>query len=351
MKRLRLTATLFAATLVCATWATAQPAGDATADASDTPAPSGSDDSASSEETATDAAAEGEPERMAPLSETLHGMAKAEYEAARILYQDGDYQGALTKLKVAYQQAKDPRLLWNMAAAEKNLRHYARVIELMDEYLAAGEPYITPADEEQARTLVDTVRGFVSTVTVRAKPDGALVSVDGAPVGNAPLPGPLSLDFGSRTFRVTLSGYEPWSQQVELKGGETHQLDVSLVREINEGQLKIVSDSNATIRVDGAVVGVGLWEGQLLAGAHTVQIEAPGKIPTTTEVVVAKGEARIVNQPLRDEVVAKKKLPAWAWITGGVVTAAAVGAGTYFAVRGNESTPAPEPGTWGTLEF
>jgi len=36
-------------------------------------------------------------------------MAKAEYAAARILYDDGDFAGALEKLRSAYDLSKDPR--------------------------------------------------------------------------------------------------------------------------------------------------------------------------------------------------------------------------------------------------
>ena len=61
------------------------------------------------------------------LSESLSGAAKAEYDAGKLLYQDGDYAGAQLKFRAAYETSKDPRLLWNMAAAEKNLRHYAQV--------------------------------------------------------------------------------------------------------------------------------------------------------------------------------------------------------------------------------
>lgn len=291
------------------------------------------------------------PPALPPLAESLTGMARAEYQAARILYEDGDYQGALNKLKVAYEQSQDPRLLWNMAAAEKNLRHYARVMRLVDEYLAAGPPYVTPADAETARALVETVRGFVSEVTLSVEPAGALVTVDGEPAGQAPLPAPLVLDFGLRTLRVTSAGYVPWEEKLELTGGEPRAVAVALVREVNEGTLKVVTDAHGTIRIDGKVVGVGLWEGKLRAGVHTVQLEARGKVPTSTEVVIEKGAARVLNQPLRDEAVAKKRLPTWVWLTGGVAAAAAIGTGTYLATRGDPREPAVQQGSWGTLEF
>ncbi|HKQ68527.1 MAG TPA: hypothetical protein VJT73_04270, partial [Polyangiaceae bacterium] len=68
---------------------------------------------------------------MKPLSETLTGSAKTDYDAAKILYQDGDYSGASLKFKQSYEASKDVRLLWNMAACEKSQRHYAKVQKLV----------------------------------------------------------------------------------------------------------------------------------------------------------------------------------------------------------------------------
>lgn len=61
------------------------------------------------------------------LADTLTGDAKAEYEAGKLLYQDGDFKNALAKFQKAQELSKDARLSWNIAACEKNLRHYTRV--------------------------------------------------------------------------------------------------------------------------------------------------------------------------------------------------------------------------------
>src|SRR6478735_3963996 len=87
------------------------------------------------------------------LSDSLVGLAKKEYSAARILYQDGDYVGALLKLKSAHYISHDPRLLWDMAACEKNMRHYAAVMRLVEEYLAAETDVVTAQDRAHATNL------------------------------------------------------------------------------------------------------------------------------------------------------------------------------------------------------
>src|SRR5271154_4391087 len=65
-----------------------------------------------------------------PLSQSLTGEAKAAYDAAKLLLGDGDFAGAAIKFRAAYDQAGDARLLWNIAACEKNQRHYARTMAL-----------------------------------------------------------------------------------------------------------------------------------------------------------------------------------------------------------------------------
>lgn len=57
------------------------------------------------------------------LADTLTGEAKKSYEAARVLVGADDYAGAFERFKTAYQLSKDARLLWNMAATQKNLHH------------------------------------------------------------------------------------------------------------------------------------------------------------------------------------------------------------------------------------
>src|SRR5262245_25502031 len=68
------------------------------------------------------------------LAESLPGEARANYDAGRVLFEDQDYAGALVKFERAFKHTPDPRLLWNMAACEKSLRHYARALELLERY-------------------------------------------------------------------------------------------------------------------------------------------------------------------------------------------------------------------------
>ena len=97
------------------------------------------------------------------LSETLTGEARTDYDAAKLLYENGDFAGAASKFRQAYDRAHEPRLLWNIAVCEKGLRHYARVQKLSQRYLDEGRDLISPEQTKAARDLAEALKPFVGT--------------------------------------------------------------------------------------------------------------------------------------------------------------------------------------------
>jgi hypothetical protein len=302
------------------------------------------------------AAPPAQPPVAAPLGESLRGAARADYAAARILYEDGDFAGALTKLESAYAASKDPRLLWNMAACEKALRHYASVIDRLERYLKEGAALIGEEERKATRELVDTVRGFVNELRLDVRPGGVDVLVDGARVATTPLDKPLWVDMGRRKLRFEKAGFVPYETEMELSGGSSVDLAVELAPEVHEGTLRIVSDPKAVISVDGHVVGTASWVGQLPSGVHTVHISAEGKQPHKTDVVIKDRDTSALHVNLVDEARAPGQLvkdsssgALW-WIVGGVALAGA-GVGTYFLLRPGEEPAQPDCGTLGCFDL
>jgi hypothetical protein len=288
----------------------------------------------------------------APLAESLHGMARADYAAARILYEDGDYAGAYTKLEAAYAASKDPRLLWNMAACEKALRHYANVIDLLERYLTEGKELVGSDDRQATHELVETVREFVNELRLDVSPGGTRVSVDGTFVATAPLTRPLRLDMGKRKLRFEKPGYVTHETEMELSGGKSADLKVALEPELHEGTLRIVTDASAVISVDGHPVGTGMWTGTLPSGTHAVVIDATGKQSHKTDVVIRDRDTSSLHVNLIDEGRAQttSSNDALWWIVGGVALAGA-GVGGYFLLRSDDERSQPDGGTLGSAEL
>ena len=290
--------------------------------------------------------AEGEPEAPPgpkPLSETLTGMARAEYEAGRILYNDGDYQGARLKFEKAFSVSQDARLWWNIAAAEKNLRNYAKVIVALDKYLKDGGELLTPQDREDAKRLIETVSAFVATVELSVQPAGAAVLIDGVQVGTAPIAKPLRLDQGDRVFVVRKAGFIEHKEKRRLSGGDSVKFQVSLEPEPTDGKVRIVAGVGDSISIDGRVVGRGTWEGELPAGVHTLTVTAPKKRPYQSEIVVQVGQTSTARIALEDEGEKGSGFwgTPWPWVVGGAVLAAGAGVGAYFAFRPEDEGPPP----------
>jgi hypothetical protein len=303
------------------------------------------------------AAAENAPVPSAPpaaLAESLRGMARADYAAARILYEDGDYAGAFTKLEAAYLASRDPRLLWNMAACEKELRHYASVITLLERYLREGENIVAAEERAATAELLETVRAFVNELSLAARPEGAKVFIDDIEVATAPIASPLRVDMGKHKLRVALSGFVTHEAVLDLPGGKAMSLEVELAAERHEGTLRIVSDPNAVISVDGKVVGTASWVGPLATGSHIVHVTAAGKQPHKTEVVIADDATSSLHVNLLAEpsplVAASQGNSVWWWVIGGVALAGA-GVSTYLLLRPGEQPEQPELGTWGGFEL
>jgi hypothetical protein len=314
------------------------------------PAPAAPTAPAASPEQGAAAAAQ-----TAPLAESLRGAARADYAAARILYEDGDYTGALTKLESAYATSKDPRLLWNMAACEKALRHYASVIERLERYLNEGGALLGDEERQATHQLVDTVREFVNELRLDVQPAGVDVLVDGAKLATTPLARPLWVDMGRRRLRFEKAGYVPYETEMDLSGGSSVDLKVELSPEVHEGTLRIVSDPSAVISIDGHVVGTASWAGQLPSGAHTVQISAQGKQPHKADVVIKDHDTSALHINLIDEqkapgAYAKDSSGALWWIVGGVALAGA-GVGSYFLLRSNDEPAQPDCGTLACFEL
>jgi PEGA domain-containing protein len=292
----------------------------------------------------------------APLAESLQGMARADYAAARILYEDGDYPGALTKLESAYAASKDPRLLWNMAACAKALRHYASVIDLLERYLVEGSRMIGTEEREATSQLVETVQEFVNELRLDVQPEGVDVWVDGSKLVTTPLARPLRLDMGKRQLRLEKPGFQTYTTELDLAGGKSVDMKVTLAPEVHEGTLRVVSDPSAVISIDGHVVGTASWSGPLSSGVHRVSVSANGKQSYDTDVIVKDHDTNALHVNLQDEpknVLLRQNEPSgsalW-WVVGGVALAGA-GVGAYFLMRPDSEPTGPDGYTWAKIDL
>jgi len=280
-----------------------------------------------------------------PLSDALTGDAQVEYEAAKLLFSDGDLPGAATKFRRAYDLSKDPRLLWNIAVCEKEQRHYAKASSLVTQYLAEGVSMLAVDSRVQAEETLQSLRQFSSEVVFQNVPDGAKVLVDGGEVGTTPLGTPLFLDLGEHKLEVRVAGFLPFQTMLNVPGEKRLEVPVKLEKDTSSARLIVTTTQpKSVITVDGRVRGSDRWESGLAPGKHQVRVTAPGKQDYEVNVELAAQSSRTMEVTLKD----KKRSP-WPWIAGGAAVVAGATVGAIFLFRENTAEVAGPEGDLDTI--
>jgi hypothetical protein len=280
------------------------------------------------------------------LGDLLAGSAKADYEAARLLYLDGDFSSALVKFQSAYDISHEPRLLWNLAACHKQLRHYAQLEALLKRYLVEGASVISAADRAEANGLLETIGPFLADATIQVNETASNVYVNDQFIGQSPFTGPIRLDLGSRRLRVEKVGFVPYEEVLQVRGGSAIAIAVSLQPEVHQGTLRVFADGGGQIRVDGQVRGIGVWSGILPSGPHLVEVSANGKLPYHSDVVVMDNQTNSLRAMLENRPTSGSGFDTtWLWVAGSALLAAGLGVAGYYQFGPDQRAPAPVTGT------
>jgi hypothetical protein len=288
------------------------------------------------------------PAPSRPLADSLKGPAFDAYQSAKLLFANGDYQGSLTKFEQAYDLSKDPRLLFNVAICDKNVRRYAATQRMLRKYVQEMGTRIAPADQAAVDAALAAIQGLVGTVKLSVSEQGASVAVDGEAAGTTPLADPLAVDLGKHTLTVKKDGFVTSEQPFEVAGGNELAVTVTLAPEVHVARLLVRTEDDATVSIDGQPTTGGHFDGRLAPGPHAVLVTASGKLPYKADVDLRDGETRSLDVTLDSESHGQ----VWPWIVGGAAVVA-VGAviGGYFLFKPQDTTAPVPPGKFGSVTF
>jgi hypothetical protein len=193
-----------------------------------------------------------------------------------------DWTGALAEFLASRELYPTRSATRNAAIALRELRRYAEAYTLYHKLLTEFAADM-PADQLQAaRRELEQYERLAGKLDLRAAEPGALLVVDGEPIGMLPLSKPLVVDPGRHTLRITKAGFEPFELRVSLAGGELRRVDAKLVRLAPTGELVVMEQAGAALNVviDGVVVGVAPWRGKLAPGVHSIWLQGVSKLGT-----------------------------------------------------------------------
>jgi hypothetical protein len=166
----------------------------------------------------------------------------------------------------------------------------------------------------------------------------ASVVVDGTDVGNAPWRG--GLPAGVHVVGVRASGFSAAPRQVEVQGGQSTELGFALAP---DARLRLtIDDDAAVVRLDGAVLGRGSFDGPVPSGEHQLVVARldGGGTPFRTELALERGETRSMSIQIHHG----GELTVWLWVGGGVIVAGAITAGVLL-LTASKKFEGSSPGT------
>jgi len=267
-----------------------------------------------------------------PLASALRGAALESYRAAKLLYTEGDYPSALTKLAAAYAASGDPRLLWNMAACHKQLRHYAAVELLVKAYRASGVVWLSKDDAAKAEALLQVVASFVSSAVFRVTPVGAALQLDGAELDASESTQPQRLNLGEHVVNATMPGFEPKTVRFEVTGGQPIEVQIELNPSAQQAYALISAAPGGSVTLDSVAHG-RTFEGPLAVGRHRLRVEHADFEPVDRYLAVNDQQRVLVMANFDDRaprpVLLKQQaapaVPHWVWLAGGTLLATLAG--------------------------
>jgi serine/threonine-protein kinase len=180
-----------------------------------------------------------------------------------------------------------------------------------------------------------------AAAVIMTEPPSASVSIDGVPMGKTPLTR-TDLAPGAHSVRLSLEGYAPTEMSLQLDAG-TLPTPLRFVLQPTASALQVRSDPpGATVRVDGAVVGITPLSGlSAPAGTHEVELEAQGYRRWKQKVALSAGnEVSLQGTLMPIAAASSRRLGSLGWVGEGDLVTLGPGVSPPRRLSG---VPAPYP--------
>jgi hypothetical protein len=209
----------------------------------------------------------------------------------------GDWTTALASFEAADQASPSANTAKRVAKALYELK---RVMAAHDAYVKLLEDYdnsLFAQDKKVAAKRVEELAGKIGSLGIRVSETGATVSVDGKPVGTSPVTTAVRVLAGKHSIKVDKGGFAVFTKEVNVAGGATLTVDVSLQAESTAGKIAVaVEDGKAlNVFIDGADVGAAPYEGALTPGEHTIEGRSDTLRAAAVRVTIKTGELEDVK--------------------------------------------------------
>ncbi len=218
------------------------------------------------------------PTPATDVQSTLPDPARHAWDTAKQLADANDYKGALVEFNRAFDLSQNPRVLYNVGVVEKLLTHYARAVAAWNRELTEGAGKLTPGEVVELKNAIAIVQQFVTSIDVTANESDATLFIDDYAVGKTPFTGPVAIDVGKHTLKLTKTGFVDAVQQVEVASGQKTPVTFKIEPQNKTALVSVTVGGapTATVFIDGRDMGPAPFKGELTADRHTIEARAPG---------------------------------------------------------------------------
>ena len=155
--------------------------------------------------------------------------AQRRFQRATELFEENNLPGALAEFRKAYSLAPNYRVLYNIGQLCFLMQDNPCAYGAFSSYLAQGAGEIPDKRRQEVQRDLARLQARVARLRILADRPGAQVTVDDVAVGTTPLAEPVLVAAGRPRVRVTLEGYQPATQVVEVAAMETARVEIHLV--------------------------------------------------------------------------------------------------------------------------
>jgi hypothetical protein len=185
-------------------------------------------------------------------------------EGAR-LFDDGKLAEAYVAFLAAWGITETPSIAKNLADCEISLGKHRDAADHLRYIVESASGEVKPDELRRAKQQLAEAVKKIGTLRITVTIDGAAVKLDGAPVGESPLPDAFYVTPGKHVLEATKDRYEPARAELEIAAGssQVHRLTMEVARPAPEDVTAFDRARPWVIRggVGLAVAGIALGAG------------------------------------------------------------------------------------------
>jgi tetratricopeptide (TPR) repeat protein len=171
------------------------------------------------------AAMEGAKKNKQDKSDSL---AKEYFQRGIILFDGGDYKGALENFEKSYELRQYDIIIYNIGVCHYFLGEYASALnELAGFLLKEGADADSPA-ANRAYKIVEKIEGKAGIINVEVEKAGVEIRVDGVVFGTSPLPKGIYVESGTHEIQASAGEGQDWKGIFTIEAGESKVIQIKL---------------------------------------------------------------------------------------------------------------------------